>query len=64
MWDSMSYGVMELWSYGVMDWINNKKSDNQFAMYNMPDPISGFAPDEFKSKAGKIICFDLQNRIM
>lgn len=41
----------------MMDWLNDKKSDNQFATYIMADPLTGFSPDEFQSKAGTIILF-------
>jgi hypothetical protein len=41
----------------MMDWLNDKKSDNQFATYILADPLTGWAPDEFQSKAGTIILF-------
>ena len=41
----------------MMDWLNDKKSDNQFATYIVADPVTGISPDEFQSKAGTIILF-------
>jgi hypothetical protein len=41
----------------IIDWLNDKKVDNQFATYIMADPFTGFAPIEFQSKAGTIIIF-------
>ena len=41
----------------MIDWLNDKKSDNQFATFLVADPLTGFAPFEFQKKAGTIILF-------
>jgi hypothetical protein len=41
----------------VVDWLDDKISDNQFATFILAVPKTGFAPREFLSKSGTIILF-------
>lgn len=41
----------------MMDWLNDNKSDNQFATYLLVEPQTGYAPLNFQQKVGTVILF-------